>query len=332
MCLKIVLIVLVCFGNKLNAQCVTKTVSLGNFKTVSGKEIKNCIIGYSTLGKLNVQKNNVVLWPTWFTGKSEEICNEWPPLLMDTTGLYIIVVDAFGNGISSSPSNNPSFPEITIRDMVNSQYELLTKYLDINHLKILMGVSMGGLQVMEWVTSYPGFADNAVSIVGSPKLSTYDLMLWKTDAALLSMPSENEKLKEFALRMASNVNLLHAFTPSYWQHSAKQEKVDSILLAQQTDIVKKMKPEDRLCQVKAITTQDIYKSSGKTIADMKELIKARTLIIVFKSDYLVNPQSSVDLAKAIGATLLELDNDCGHIGFICDQKLVKEAVIKFLRL
>ena len=105
---------------------------------------------------------------------------------MDTAGFYVVVVDAFGNGISSSPSNNPSFPEITIRDMVNSQYELLTKHLRINHVKVVMGGSMGGFQVMEWLVSYPGFADNAISIVGSPKLSSYDLMLWKTIASPLN--------------------------------------------------------------------------------------------------------------------------------------------------
>ncbi len=128
-----------CLGNKLSAQCVSKTVSLGNFKTVSGKEIKDCIIGYSTLGKLNADKSNVVLWPTWLGSKSKEACDEIVPLLMDTAGFYVVVVDAFGNGISSSPSNNPSFPEITIRDMANSQYELLTKHLRINHVKVLMG-------------------------------------------------------------------------------------------------------------------------------------------------------------------------------------------------
>ena len=326
--MKILLIILVCLANKLNAQCVFKKVSLGNFKTVSGKEIKNCIIGYSTLGQLNTQKSNVVLWPTWYNGKSQEICNETAPFLMDTTGLYIIVVDALGNGISSSPSNHRSFPEITIRDMVNSQYELLTKHLDINHLKMVIGASMGGFQVMEWAVSYPDFADNAVSIAGSPKLSTYDLMLWKTEAALLSMPAESKKSKELSLQMASNVELLHAFTPSYWQHKGK---VDSILLAELTGFLKQIKPEDRLCHVKAILTHDIYKSSGKTIEDMKEQIKARTLIIIFKSDFLVNPQSSVELAKTIGATLLELDNDCGHLGFICGHKVVKETVTKFLR-
>lgn len=330
--MKILLILLVCLANHLNAQCVLKTVSLGNFKTVSGKEIKNAIIGYSTLGKLNADKSNVVLWPTAFTGKSEETCNVIVPLLVDTTGLYIIVVDVFGNGISSSPSNNPSFPEITIRDMVNSQHELLTKYLHISHLKILMGVSMGGMQVMEWLTSYPSFADNAISIVGSPKLSSHDLMLCKTEAALFSRPTKDEKSKELELRIASNVFLLNKYTPSYWLHNIKHEKVDSIMLANQIDILKRMKPEDWLCQVKAILTQDIYKNSGKTIADMKQQITARVLIVVAKSDYLVNPQSSVELARAIRATLLELDNDCGHLGFMCDQSLVKETVTKFLRL
>jgi homoserine acetyltransferase len=64
---------------------------------------------------------------------------------------------------------------------------------------------------------------------------------------------------------------------------------------------------------------------------MQEYIKTNTLIVVSKSDHLVNPQSSVDLAKAIGATLLELDNDCGHGGASCDRPLVKETVTKFLR-
>ena len=65
MYMKLLLIASICLGSKLNAQCVFKTASLGTFKTVSGKEIKNCIIGYSTLGKLNADKSNVVLWPTW---------------------------------------------------------------------------------------------------------------------------------------------------------------------------------------------------------------------------------------------------------------------------
>ena len=189
---------------------------------------------------------------------------------------------------------------------------------------------MGGMQVFEWLASYPGFADYAISIVGSPKLTSYDLMFWKTEAALFSLPAKDKKSKEWALRMGSTVFLLNLNTRSHWLNNVKLEQVDSTILSKQTEILHKMKPEDWLSQVNAILTQDIYKTSGKKIDELKQQVTTPTLIIVSRSDFVVNPQSSVDLAKAMGATLLELDNDCGHAGFVCDQKLVKETVTKFL--
>lgn len=330
-CVKILVVVLLCFGDRINAQVITKRVSLGNFNTVSGKQIKNCIIGYKTMGKLKADKSNAALWPTWIAGKSDEVY-AIAPSLIDTAGLYIIFVDAFGNGISSSPSNNPSFPEITIRDMVNSQYELLTRHLHISHLKILIGASMGGIQVMEWLISFPDFADYAISIVGSPELSSYDLMFWKTVAAMFDTPPGDKSSNEFSFRMSLNVFTLNFYTTSYWLDRIKKDKVDSVMLARQAEVLKKMKPEDWLSQVNAILTHDIYRSPGKTLIDIKQHIKARTLIIVSKSDYILTPQSSVDLATTIGATLLELDSNCGHIAFLCLPTLVKEAVTKFLQL
>lgn len=326
--MKSLFITLTLFGSQLNAQCIFKTASLGNFTTVSEKEIRNCSIAYRTLGKLNADKTNVVLLPTWFTGKSDVICQGIAAMMMDTTGLYIIVVDALGNGVSSSPSNSSSFPEITIRDMVNSQHALLTEHLNINHVKAIMGISMGGMQTMEWLVSYPGFADKAVSIVGTPKQSSYDLLFWKTEAALLTNAGQNEKSKELAMRMASNVHLLNIRTPSYWNHTAKPEQIDSLMLVAQTST---LQPDDRLCQLTAMIGHDIYKSSGKTINAMKEVIKTKTLMIVSKSDHMVNPGTSVELSNMIGATLVQLDNDCGHLGLFCDQEIVKDEVTRFLQ-
>lgn len=329
--MKSLFIALTLFGSQLNAQCILKTASLGNFKTVSGKEIRNCSITYRTLGKLNADKSNVILWPTWFGGKSDIICNGIASMMMDTTDLYIIVVDAFGNGVSSSPSNSPGFPEITIRDMVNSQHTLLTKHLNINHVKAVMGISMGGMQTLEWLVSYPGFADKAVSIVGTPKQSSYDLMLWKTEAALLTTAEQNEKSKELAMRMISNVDLLVVRTPSYWLHAIKPEKVDSLMLAEQASSLLSMKPDDLLCQLNALIGHDIYKSSGKAVSAMKEVIKAKILMIVYKSDHAVNPGPSIELSNVIGSTLVQLENDCGHLGVLCDPSVVKDDVTRFLR-
>jgi homoserine O-acetyltransferase len=324
-------IVLTLLGIQLNGQCILKTASLGNFKTISGKEIQNCSIAYSTIGRLNAEKSNVVLWPTWFAGKSDVICNAIASMTMDTTGIYIIVVNALGNGVSSSPSNSAEFPEITIRDMVNSQHTLLTKHLAIKHVKAVIGISMGGMQTMEWMVAYPGFLDLAVSIIGTPKQSACDLMLWKTEAALLTTANTGENSKESAMRMVSNVELLNAYSPSYWFSTTKPEKVDSLMLAKQASFIRSIKPADYLCQLNAMIGHDIYKSSGKELGAMKELIKAKVLMVVSKSDQMVNTGTSVELSNVIGSNLVQLENGFGHSGIFFDQALVKDEVTRFLR-
>jgi homoserine O-acetyltransferase len=66
-------------------------------------------------------------------------------------------VDALGKDVSSIPSNYSDFPNISIRDMVNSQHELLVNHLNIEHVELLVGVSMCGMQAFEWMVGYPEF-------------------------------------------------------------------------------------------------------------------------------------------------------------------------------
>jgi homoserine O-acetyltransferase/O-succinyltransferase len=123
---------------------------LGDFKLENGSVIRNCTIGYHTVGKLNDDKSNVVLWPTWFTGSSKQ---RFPPVgpegYADPAHFFIILVDALGNGVSSSPSNSSvqprmDFPVFTISDMVNSQHRLLTENLGINGVArpFISGISL----------------------------------------------------------------------------------------------------------------------------------------------------------------------------------------------
>ena len=83
-------------------------------------------IGYRTYGRLAPDKSNAIVVLTWFGGTSEGLAG-WigPGNLYDSSKYYVIVIDALGDGVSSSPSNS-KLSQITVRDMVRSQYELLT--------------------------------------------------------------------------------------------------------------------------------------------------------------------------------------------------------------
>ncbi len=98
------LLLLVLVINHIHAQSELQIANIGDFTTTEGKIIEDCKVGYRTIGEVNADKSNVVLWSTWFTGTTEQIINYgFTNSLIDTTGLYIILVDALTNGVSSSP-------------------------------------------------------------------------------------------------------------------------------------------------------------------------------------------------------------------------------------
>jgi homoserine O-acetyltransferase len=151
-----------------------------NFKTESGAVLPEAKIVYGTYGKLNAAGDNAVLLPSHYMANLHGY--EWlirsdanPTQALDTSKLFLVTSELFGNGRSSSPSNTPEpfhgprFPVMTIRDNVNAVHQLLTEELHIQHLKAVIGFSMGAQQAFQWAVSYPAFMDRIVATSGTAK-------------------------------------------------------------------------------------------------------------------------------------------------------------------
>jgi homoserine O-acetyltransferase len=149
---------------------------IANFKTESGVTLPEAHIVYGTYGHLNAAKDNAVLLPSHYMANLRGY--EWlmgPDRALDSSKLFLVTTELFGNGRSSSPSNTPEpyhgprFPVTTIRDNVEAVHRLLTDELKITHLRALIGFSMGAQQAFQWAVSYPEFASRIVATSGTAK-------------------------------------------------------------------------------------------------------------------------------------------------------------------
>ncbi len=93
-----------------------------------------------------------------------------PGQLLDATKYFIILPDAIGHGQSSKPSDglHARFPHYGYNDLVTAQYRLLTEGLGVNHLRLVMGTSMGGMHTWVWGEKYPDFMDALMPLASLP--------------------------------------------------------------------------------------------------------------------------------------------------------------------
>ncbi len=311
------------------AQSELQLVNIGDFTTANGSIIIDCKIGYRTVGKINSDSSNIILWPTWFDGTSKDIVSpnnlsNW----IDSSSFYIIIVDALSDRISSSPSNTFDFPEISIRDMVNSQHELLVNHLNINHIYAVLGISMGGMQVYEWIIAYPDFMDKAIPIIGTPKQSSYDLFVWQTQADLINEAGSDEENINLAMKRVYDICYMNCFSPSYFVRTVKPEKMNKW---RNDSYNRMMNSKDYLSQLNAMIRHDIYKSFSIEPEDISNVVKSDILIIVSSQDHLVNPTSSLEFSKILNCKIVELTGDCGHNAVWCESNKVKSAISSFLK-
>jgi homoserine O-acetyltransferase len=335
---KISLIVVLCLmtGTLLFAGLGQQFASLGDFELENGQVIKECRIGYRTFGSMNENKSNVVLWPTWFAGQSSHISGLiGPDKMVDSTKYFVIVADAIGNGISTSPSNsklqpNAQFPELTIHDMVESQYQLLTRHLRIDKIYAVVGGSMGGMQTFDWIVSHPDFMEKAVPYVGSPRLTFYDLYLMQTQLTLFKMGFTKGCDPDSLLAAVSSIQNMSGRTPGYYVEHNKREDFPEFFSQRFENVSKVFTAYNYAAQLGAMISLDISKPFNGNMEEAVEHVKANCFIIVSKTDHIVNPKPAIDFAHMLGAKLLILENDCGHLAPGCEMERFAKAIREFL--
>ena len=164
-----------------------------DFQTENGARIPQVRIVYGTYGHLNAAANNAILLPSHYMANFHGY--EWligNGKCLDTSQLFLIATELFGNGRSSSPSNTPEpfhgprFPLITIRDNVAAVHKLLTEELHVTHVRAIIGFSMGAQQAFQWAVSYPDFADRIVVTSGTAKTYGHGIVRLEGQIAALT--------------------------------------------------------------------------------------------------------------------------------------------------
>ena len=171
---------------------IHEVVPLGTCSAQDGATIEDCRIGYTQFGQAYKDGSNVIVVPSWLSARSTMMIEFFKGLAnqLENSGFCIIVVDMLGNGVSSSPSNSATqpgfhFPRFTIADAVQAQHTLLTGYLHLPHVKAVMGLSMGGVQTLQWAVQYPDYMDKVVDVVGTPRATPGDISLWLSQVHLI---------------------------------------------------------------------------------------------------------------------------------------------------
>ena len=331
----LMLLVLLAAPAVVQAQGELRLADLGDFRLESGQVIQECRLGYRTFGTLNKERSNAILFPTWFAGTSKDLVALGfigPSKLADTSRYFVVAVDTLGNGVSSSPSNSKkqpgrTFPEFTVRDMVKAQHQLLTKVLGLGRLHAVIGISMGGMQAFQWTLSYPGFAQRAVSIMGTPRAASSDLFLFDTGLRAIDTLSAIRDGEALGPEGSAALLALAALTPEFYLKNLSRSDVTRALDGAQ-DILLKYSLTDWAWQLKAMIGHDIYRLTSEREA--AGAIRTKLLVIVSRNDFLVNPEPSLALAGSLKAETLVLQGDCGHFSVVCEPDRIVSATAAFL--
>jgi homoserine O-acetyltransferase len=348
-------------------------------KLESGKTLENVTIAYETYGELNKEKNNAILVCHALTGdahaagwyKGDKKPGWWeiiigPGKALDTQKYFIICSNVLGGckGTTGPSSINPhtgkeygiDFPVITIKDMVTVEKKLID-LLGIKKLLAVIGGSMGGMQTLQWIISYPEMVKKAIPIATTARSSPQQIAFnevgrqsivkdanWqngqyygteKSPEAGLSVArmiahitylSDESMYLKFGRDLQDKEEVTYDFTTDF--------QVESYLHHQGETFVKRFDANSYLYITKAIDLFDLGKN-GSLIDGFKP-IKSKVEYINVDSDWLYTNEQAEEILSAMQANGIEISyseikSNYGHDAFLLEGGQLNYLIARFLQ-
>ena len=304
---------------------------LGDIELLSGETLLSAKLAYKTYGALNSDKNNVILLPTFYTGTHKR--NEGffgANRAINPEKHFIISINLFGNGLSTSPSNadkkqrGSKFPTITLWDNIKCQHELLTKNFDIEKIALVTGWSMAGCQSYRWAAQYPDMVEAILPFCASAKTSEHNFVFLEgVKAALCADPIWNngdyssppiEGLKAFGRVYAG-----WAFSQSFFREKKYKElgfkNIEELLIDWENDHVNNWDANNLLTKLLTWQQNDISKGPiyNNNFIEALNRIKAKAILMPCSHDLYFPPEDNEFEVKHMqNAELRKFDSIWGH--------------------
>ena len=303
---------------------------LGDVELLSGETLPDARLAYKTYGRLSRSRDRVVVMPTFYTGshtRNEGYIEKVPAL--DPDRCFIVSVNMFGNGISSSPSNTsapcdgPRFPRITLYDNVRCQHRLLTEKLGIDCVALVFGWSMAGCQSFQWGAQYPDMVDAILPFCASAKTSPHNIVFLEGVKAALEADSafaggDYRNPPEVGLKAFARVYAGWAYSQTFYRERLHRElgfeTFEDLLIDWEQDHLD-WDANDLLAKLWTWQHGDIgagpvYRGDFPRALGA---IRARAIVVPCTTDLYFPPEdNAIEVARMPDAELRPYDSPWGH--------------------
>ncbi|MFL5752851.1 MAG: homoserine O-acetyltransferase [Bacteroidia bacterium] len=320
----------------------------GVFHLENGSSLSSLEIAYHTYGELNEEKSNVI-WVCHALTANSDVCDWWPGFFgeghfYDPQEHFIVCANNLGSCYGTTgPLNSgsySSFPDITIRDMVNA-HDLLRRHLGIEKIHTLIGGSQGGQQVLEWAIKEPSVFEHIIVVATNAQHSPWGIAFNEAQRlAIKADPTYHSNKPDGGangLKAARTIALLSYRNYNTYTGTQKEDdhsktdnfKASSYQNYQGDKLVKRFNAYSYVTLTKAMDSHNVGRGKNSP-ADALGQINANTLVIGVSSDLLFPVNEQKFLAKHIPrAVYTQIDSFYGHDGFLIEWEQLTEKIKSF---